>query len=112
MNSDVLFFVSVAAGLAGQFLDCYTTDMGLAHGWKESSGPAAWLISKVGSGPLYALKCAGFGIVAPIVLVIIGKHTGVGDIAGIAVAVVAAGAGFYAGIKNYLRLKAAKISIF
>ena len=109
MTQDILFFFVAAAGLAGQVFDSYTTDTALAHGWKETVGPTAWLISKIGLTGTVLVKCAGLGVVAPALLAIAGVHYGAGYLAATLVSAVAAGVGFYAGIVNYRRLKAAKI---
>lgn len=109
MSYDVLFFFVAAAGLAGQVFDSYTTDTALAHGWKETVGPTAWLANKIGVTGMLLVKCAGLGVVAPALLAILGVHYGVGYAAATIVSAVAAGVGFYAGIVNYKRLKAAKV---
>ena len=112
MFNDTMFFVAVAAGLAGQMLDSYTTDIAFSHGWKETVGPTAWLIQKLGLTGTLAFKCAGLGVVTPILLTILSLHYGAGYAAGTIVAAISAGVGFYAGIVNAKRLKVAKISIF
>ena len=109
MTQDILFFFVAAAGLAGQVFDSYTTDTALAHGWKETVGPTAWLINKIGISGAILVKCAGLGVFAPALLAILGAHYGAGFVAATIVSAVAAGVGFYAGIVNYRRLKAAKI---
>jgi hypothetical protein len=112
MFTDVLFFVSGAAGLAGQMLDSYTTDTAIAHGWTETVKPTAWLIKKIGLAGTLTLKCAGFGVIFPILITILSLHYGEGYAAGTLVAAGNAVTGFYAGIVNARRLKAAKISLF
>lgn len=109
MTSDVLFFFVAAAGLAGQMFDSYTTDTAMAHGWKETVGPTAWLINQIGISGAILVKCVGLGVAAPALLAILGVHYGAGYIAATIVSAVAAGVGFYAGVVNYRRLKAAKI---
>ena len=109
--SDTLFFISVATGLAGQFLDSVTTEAALAHGWAEANPIAAWLIKKTNVSTLSILKCAGLGIMAPVGLYSLGYHFGVGSLPATIVSFVTAGVGFYAGIKNYLLEKKAGISV-
>ena len=108
--SDTLFFIAVATGLAGQFLDSVTTEAALAHGWSETNKIAAWLIKKTNIATLVILKCVGLGIATPMILYILGNHYGVGSIAGTIVGFASAGVGFYAGIHNYLLEKKAGIS--
>ena len=112
LNGPVFFFILAALGLAGQFLDCYTTDIGIAHGFKESNKYAVWLIGKIGYAGLYILKCAGFGIAFPALFVILGQHFGVGYIVGDVLAAITAVAGFAAFFINYKRLKAAHVQVF
>lgn len=104
--NDYIFFASVAFSLAGQFLDSYTTEVALAHGWQESVKTAKWMISKIGISGFIVLKCVGLAIVGPMLTLIAGSETVAAILAGTVGAV-----GFYAGIKNYLALKKAKISL-
>jgi hypothetical protein len=113
MDTQVLFFVAVAAGFTGQFLDVYTTSVAASHGWKETITAPAALLKAFGMTGLTIVKVVGLGLAAPMLTMIVELHfKGPGELAGTAVAAVVAAGGFYAGIVNYLRLKASKISVF
>ncbi len=113
MGTQLLLFIAVALALAGQLSDIITTDVALAHGWAETISAPAKLIKWLGVTALTGIKVVGFGIVAPLLTTIIELHFNApGYAAGTCVALAASAAGFFAGVTNYLRLKAAKISVF
>lgn len=107
--TDLIFFVVAVAGFTGQFFDCITTDAGISAGWKELSGASALIIKKFGITGLFVTKCVLLGIATPVLMYSLLPY---GSVSGSIVAGVAAVAGFYAGIVNYKKLKAAKISVF
>src|ERR1700687_675082 len=113
MDTQILLFVAVAAAIAGQLSDVYTTSVATSHGWVETVLAPATLVKKFGLTALTAVKVVGLGIVAPLLTTIIELHFNApGYLTGSIIAFLAAAGGFYAGVVNYLRLKAAKISIF
>ena len=107
MNSDVVFFAAVVMAIAGQGLDDITTNAGLATGGKELNPVVAWAIKKIGFPAVAMLKVGVLAIGVPVLFYQF-KH----PIAGAVVALISAGAGFYAGIVNYIAEKKAKISVF
>ena len=107
MNSDVLFFIAVATAIIGQGFDDITTNIGLATGGKELNSFVAAAIKKLGFPVVAFIKVAGLAIGIPVVFHELGQ-----PVAGAIAAFAAAGVGFYAGIKNYIALKKAKISVF
>lgn len=107
MSHDVLFFIAVATAIAGQGLDDITTNAGLATGGKELNPVVAWAIKTLGFPVVAFIKVGGFGIGLPVLFYQLGH-----PVAGAAVAFIAAGVGFYAGVVNYIALKKAKISVF
>lgn len=113
MDTQVLLFAAVAASVAGQLSDVYTTSVANSHGWTETVAAPAAILKKLGITGLTIVKVVGLAIAAPLLTTIIELHfKGPGYAAGSAVAFAAAVGGFYAGIVNYRRLKAAKISVF
>ena len=113
MDTQILLFVAVAAAIAGQMSDVYTTSVAASHGWKETISAPAALLTKFGVTGLALVKIVGLSIAAPLLTTIIElQFKGPGYAAGSCVGFVAAAGGFYAGIVNYLRLKASKISVF
>ena len=111
--TEVLLFIAVALALAGQLSDVITTDAAIAHGWVELIFAPAFIIKKLGTTALAAIKVVGFGIVAPLLTTIIELHFNApGYVAGSTVGLVSAAIGFYAGIKNWIALHKAGISVF
>src|SRR6266705_1001429 len=105
MHQILLFVIGTLCGL-GQFLDCQTTDVGLAHGFREANSLMGKLQGKIGSGGLFALKC----MVLPAVGVVLFTTVGFGP--SMAWLVPLTVIGFIAGIKNYLLLRKNKIAVF
>lgn len=105
LNQDVAFFLADAACLLGQFTDCRTTEVGLANGDTEANPIGKWLISKLTITGLYALKVGAVPMTCAIVY-------GYDYKLGLALAAIGAGAGWAMGIRNYLSLRKAKISVF
>jgi hypothetical protein len=113
MTTQLLLFIAVALALAGQLLDVITTEVALSHGWTETVAAPLAVLKKLGSTVLAVVKIVGLGIVVPLLTAIIELHFNApGYLTGSIVGFVSAAVGFYAGIKNYILLKAAKISIF
>ncbi len=111
--TQLLLFSAVALALAGQLFDVMTTGVALSHGWVETTAAPAAVIKKLGFTVLAAIKIVVFGIAAPLLTAIIELHFNApGYLTGSIVGFVSAAVGFYAGIKNYILLKAAKISVF
>lgn len=108
MNSDALIFTLYAIGLAGQLGDCYTTEIGLAHGLAEGNPIAKWIVSKIGNTGATLLKCVGFATVFPMLSYIL-SHQLVWAFVGAEIPVI--GLGWYASVTNYLLLKKNKIAL-
>lgn len=107
MPHDVLFFIATSVAIVGQGLDDITTNRGLATGGKELNSVVAWAIKRLGFPVVAFIKVGGLAIGLPVLFYSLGH-----PVAGAVVAFMSAGAGFYAGIANYIALKKAKISVF
>lgn len=101
MNTTLLFFSYVAA-CAGQFLDCFTTSIGLSHGLTEGNPISRFLIAHLGETGTNALKM-GF---LPLAATVGGFYTH-SSIPGFVIA----GIGLAAGIANIVTLRKAKVSL-
>jgi hypothetical protein len=113
MTTQLLLFIAVALALAGQLLDVITTEVALAHGWTETVAAPLAVLNNIGSFGLAGIKIVGLGVIAPLLTAIIELHFNApGYLTGSIIGFSSAALGFYAGIKNYILLKAAKISIF
>ena len=102
----VLFFIAFALCGFGQFLDCRTTDVGLAHGFIEANSFAGKIYSKIGATGFFVLKCMVF----PAIGAGIAAYAGFGP--SLVWLSIFAAVGFAAGIHNYLLLKKNKIAVF
>lgn len=100
-----LFFASVVLAGAGQFLDCQTSDVALAHGMIEANSIMAKAQAKIGTSGLFIVKCMGVPAIAALAFTFNWTY-------GLTVAIPFAVTGFIAGIKNYLLLRKNKISTF
>ncbi len=105
MTSDIVFFIAGAAAMIGQFMDVRTTEVALTHGFVEANKLGAWLIKKIGIGFVYPLKVAVLPFAGALC------YMGISYL-GIGVEVFLAVYGGIYGVKNYLKLKAAKIAVF
>jgi uncharacterized protein DUF5658 len=105
---DVLFYVADFLAMAGQYLDCQTTDTGLSHGMIEANSLAVKIYSKIGAAGFFALKCIGVPGLAAVAFT---SSQSYGWAFGLAVSIPFAVIGFVAGITNYKLLKKNNIPI-
>lgn len=107
MSGDLLYFLAVALALVGQAADCYTSQVGLAHGGKEANPILRFIISHAGFTGMWLFKVLGYAFLFPVISDAVG-----GLWYGQAGAFVAAGWGFLAGVINYIGLRKRGIKLF
>ena len=95
----------VACG-AGQFLDCQTTDAGLAHGYVEKLSLVGKITTKIGSSGYFIVKCMVIPAIGALLF-------GLGQFGPSLLWLgILAAQGWFVGVKNYLLLKKNNIKVF
>lgn len=107
MSGELLYFLAMVLALTGQAADCYTSQVGLAHGQKEFNPILRFIVAHAGLTGMWLFKVLGYAFLFPAISEVVG-----GLWYGQAGAFVAAGWGFIAAVVNYFLLRSKKISIF
>lgn len=103
----LLFFILYIIAFAGQFMDARTTEVFLATNVAREGNPlSAFIIKHFGIGGYYIFKMA----IIPLLLAISYAHVIFWQF--VVLALITAGAGWYAGISNYRMLRSKKITVF
>lgn len=102
----ITFGVAYLACMLGQYLDCRTTEVGLAHGYKEANKFALKIQNRIGALGFLAIKVAGI----PFIGAGIYLYAGLGP--SVVWLTLLAAQGLVAGIKNFLLLKKNNVKVF
>ena len=104
MDLNLLFFISYAFALLGQFSDTRTTEVALSKGFTEANPIGKFLIAHLGISGTYALKVGALPIAfAPLALLIGFKYASVCEF-------VVGVLGFTLGVINFIKLKKAGVT--